>query len=104
MKPKPQKEKKFVERKATLAAGGDTEMFGVGDRTKTPTADSAGQQTAGRTGQKSKSNRKFAEGGSPHGMVKEQAADPAPPGRTAKPHSAALGGEARPAKPGQTGC
>ena len=75
-------------------------MFGRGDRTVTASADAAGEQTPAITSQKSKSNRKFAEGGSPHAMVKPQAADPAAAGRTAKPHSAALGGEARPAKAG----
>ena len=47
----------------------------------------------------------LAEGGSRHGMFKEQAADPASPGRTGKPKAAAsskqasVGGMAFPAKP-----
>src|SRR5262245_45150203 len=47
----------------------------------------------------------LAEGGSSHGMVKRQAADPASPGRTSKPKAAASpkqasgGGVAFPAKP-----
>ena len=46
----------------------------------------------------------LAEGGSSHGMVKRQAADPAPSGRTAKTKSVAapkeaIGGLARPCKP-----
>jgi hypothetical protein len=50
----------------------------------------------------------LAEGGSRHGMFKEQAADPARPGRTGKPQSAAdtkqaSGGLSLPAKAGQCG-
>jgi len=50
----------------------------------------------------------LAEGGSSHGMVKRQAADPAPPGRTSKPQSAAdtkqaAGGLSRPARAGSCG-
>jgi len=50
----------------------------------------------------------LAEGGSSHGMVKRQAADTAPPGRTSKPQSAAdpkqaSGGLARPARAGSCG-
>jgi hypothetical protein len=83
-------------------------MFGRGDRTVTASADAAGEQTPAITSQKSKSNRKFAEGGSPHAMVKPQAADPAqqaaPPSPTARLSAARLDprrGEARPAKPGR---
>ena len=50
----------------------------------------------------------LAEGGSRHGMFKEQAADPAHPGRTGKPQSAAdpkqaSGGVSRPARAGECG-
>ena len=50
----------------------------------------------------------LAEGGSRHGMFKEQAADPARPGRTGKPQSAAdtkqaSGGLSRPARAGECG-
>jgi hypothetical protein len=50
----------------------------------------------------------LAEGGSRHGMFKEQAADPAHPGRTGKPQSAAdtkqaSGGVSRPARAGTCG-
>jgi len=103
MKPKPQKEKKFTQRRTDFAEGGSTHMHGRGDRTITATPDAAGQQTEGQTSQKSKSNPKFVKGGSPRGMLNEQAADPAPAGHTAKTKAAALGGEARPASTGQCG-
>jgi len=50
----------------------------------------------------------LAKGGSRHGMFKEQAADPAHPGRTGKPQSAAdtkqaSGGLSRPARAGECG-
>ena len=50
----------------------------------------------------------LAEGGSSHGMVKRQAADPARSGRTSKPQSAAdakqaSGGLSRPARAGSCG-
>src|SRR5262249_22611621 len=50
----------------------------------------------------------LAEGGSSHGMVKRQAADPAPRGHTSKPQSAAdakqaSGGLSRPARAGSCG-
>ena len=50
----------------------------------------------------------LAKGGSRHGMFKEQAADPAHPGRTGKPQSAAdtkqaSGGVSRPARAGTCG-
>src|SRR6516165_4975817 len=87
-------------RRAALAKGGETPIFGRGDRTKTATADAAGEQTEGQTSQKSKNNPKFVKGGG-RDMIGQQAADPAPAGRTAKVRSAALGGEARPARPGR---
>jgi hypothetical protein len=83
-------------RRAALAKGGETPMFGRGDRTVTAPADAAGEQTPAITGQKSKSNRKFAEGGSPHGMAPNRPATPAKAGQTAP-----AGGEARPAKAGR---
>jgi hypothetical protein len=49
---------------ATFAEGGDTPMFGTGDRTKTTTNDAAGAQTAGQTSSDSKNNPKYAAGGS----------------------------------------
>ena len=103
--------------RAPLAKGGrgpDQHMFGKGDRTRTATADAAGEQ-------KSRRDQKFAEGDSAHGMVKRQAADPADPGGTAKRHAAAspkqasggvskqaeesraVGGAARPARAGECG-
>jgi hypothetical protein len=96
--PKPKKESERP--RTAFAEGGKTKMFGK-DATHTRTDHPAGEQTPGRTSQKSKNNPKFAEGG--HGKVGQQAADPAPAGRTAKPRSAALGGEARPARPGECG-
>jgi hypothetical protein len=48
----------------TFAKGGDTPMFGTGDRTKTATNDAAGEQTAAQTSSDSKNNPKFAAGGS----------------------------------------
>jgi hypothetical protein len=95
--PKPKSEKSL--RAALAEGGGSNRMFGRGDRTKT--AHGAGEQTSGRTSQRSKDNPRFAEGG--HGRLGQQAADPAPAGRTAKPRSAAIGGEARPARAGSCG-
>jgi len=87
-----------------LAKGGDTKVAGRGDHTTTAPEDSAGKQQPGSTAHKTSSRGStLAEGGSRHGMFKEQAADPAPTGRTAKAQSAAIGGEARPARPGQCG-
>ena len=89
---------------APLAKGGETSMHGKGDRTKTAPEDSAGKQQPGSTAHKTASRGSMlAEGGPRHGMFKEQAADQAPAGRTAKAQSAAIGGEARPARPGQCG-
>jgi hypothetical protein len=99
--PKP---KKSTPLRAALAQGGETAMHGQGDRTKTAPADAAGTQQPGSTAHKTSSRGGLlAEGGSRHGMFREQAADPAPAGRTAKPKSAATGGEARPARPGSCG-
>jgi len=92
--------KTSTQRRAAFSKGGDTPMFGKGDRTVTAPTDAAGEQTPAITSQKSKNNPRFVKGGSPH-SIQQQAADPAAPGRTAKPHSAALGGEARPARPGR---
>jgi len=46
-----------------FAEGGDTPMFGKGDRTKVATTDAAGEQTSGQTSSDSKNNPKYAEGG-----------------------------------------
>jgi hypothetical protein len=115
--------KKSRQLRADLAEGGDVKMHGRGDRTRTAPEDSAGEQRPGSTAHKtSDRGSKLAEGGSPHGVFKRQAADPANPGRTAKTQSAAspkqasgglspqaeesraVGGMARPALPGRTGC
>ena len=92
---------------APLAKGGDTKMAGRGDRTTTAPEDSAGKQAPGSTAHKTASRGSIlAEGGKGH--LGKQAADPAPPGRTAKPHGAAdtkqaSGGLSRPARPGECG-
>src|SRR5262245_12377882 len=74
----------------------------VGD----PVRDSASLRKGGKGSFGDLGVRAFplAKGGSSHGMVKRQAADTAPPGRTAKTKRAAApkeasGGIARPAKP-----
>jgi|SRR5215831_6107576 len=87
-----------------LARGGDVAMHGKGDRTVTAAENSAGTQKPGGTAHATTSRGSaLAEGGSRSGMFKEQAADSAPAGRTAKAKSAAIGGEARPARPGSCG-
>ena len=58
------KTKKEGQHDVEFAEGGDTPMFGTGDRTKTETRDAAGDQLAGQTAQHSKDNPKYAEGGS----------------------------------------
>jgi hypothetical protein len=105
-KPTPKPKKPDVQRGAAYARGGDTKMFGKGDRTKVATEDSAGPQTPAITSQKARDKNKFAEGGSRHGMVARQAAEPAMAGRVRKKETPAgseraTGGLARPAKPGQ---
>jgi hypothetical protein len=101
--------KKSAQKDVTLAKGSDTPMHGKGDRTVTAPADSAGKQRPGTTGHKTSSRGgKLAEGGSPQGMVKRQAADSASPERTGKSHDAASakqasGGLSRPARPGSCG-
>src|SRR5262249_61570320 len=111
----PKPKKPSAQRRATYAEGSSTRMFGEGDRTKVATEDSAGEQTPGRTSQKSRHNPKFAEGGLERGMYPRQAAEPAEPGQVGtkatpagSPRASggldAIGGLARPAKPGQTGC
>lgn len=56
---------KKTEKKADFAKGGDTPMFGHGDRTTTAPSDAAGTQTAGVTEHDPKdSGSKFAAGGS----------------------------------------
>jgi hypothetical protein len=92
---------------APLAKGGATSMHGKGDRTTTAPTDAAGTQHSGSTAHKTSSRGSLlAAGGKGH--LGKQAADPAPPGRTAKANSAAdpkqaFGGLARPARPGQCG-
>ena len=56
--------KKEGQHNVEFAEGGDTPMFGTGDRTKTTTQDAAGPQTPKQTSSKTTSNPKFAEGGS----------------------------------------
>lgn len=56
---------KHTEKNADFAKGGDTPMFGKGDRTVTAPGDAAGSQTAGVTEHDPKtSGDKFAKGGS----------------------------------------
>ena len=87
-----------------LAKGGKTGMHGRGDRTVTAAEDSAGEQQPGSTAHKTSSRgSQLAEGGNAR-MFGKQAADTAPPGRTAKAKSVATpseasGGVAWPAKP-----
>ena len=107
-KPTPKPRKPDVQRGAAYARGGDTEMFGKGDRTKVAIEDTAGEQTAAITSQKAKDKRKFAEGGSRHGMFPRQAAESARPGQSGKKATAAgseraTGGLSRPARPGECG-
>lgn len=53
------------EKKADFAKGGDTPMFGTGDRTTTAPSDAAGTATPGETYKDPKdSGDKFAKGGS----------------------------------------
>lgn len=58
------KTKKEGQHNVEFAEGGDTPMFGKGDRTVTDTEDSAGPQTPAQTTSESKSDPKFAAGGS----------------------------------------
>jgi hypothetical protein len=76
--------KKDVERPKQYARGGNTPMFGKGDRVKTATSDAAGKQTPAQTSQKSKDNPKAAKGGP-------------------KIPAGSIGGVARPARAGATG-
>lgn len=56
---------KKTEKKADFAKGGDTPMFGHGDRTTTAPSDAAGTATPGTTYKDPKdSGSKFAAGGS----------------------------------------
>jgi hypothetical protein len=53
------------EKKADFAKGGNTPMFGKGDRTTTAPSDAAGSQEAGTTAHDPEnSGEKFAKGGS----------------------------------------
>jgi len=58
--------KKEAQHDVEFAEGGDTPMFGKGDRTVTATSDSAGPQEPGRTEQNPVNSEggKFASGGS----------------------------------------
>ena len=58
------KTKKEAQHDVEFAEGGDTPMFGKGDRTVTETRDAAGPQTPKQTAQHSTGNPKYAEGGS----------------------------------------
>ena len=58
------KKKEFTEKNVEFAEGGDTPMFGKGDRTTTETRDAAGTQTPKQTAQHSTNNPKYATGGS----------------------------------------
>jgi hypothetical protein len=58
------KTKKEGQHDVEFAEGGDTPMFGSGNREETTTSDSAGPQTAGQTASDAKAKQKFAEGGS----------------------------------------
>lgn len=56
---------KKTEKKAAFAKGGDTPMFGKGDRTVTAPSDAAGSQASGVTEHDPEgSGGKFAKGGS----------------------------------------
>lgn len=56
---------KKTEKSADFAKGGNTPMFGTGDRTTTAPSDAAGSQTAGVTEHDPKGDGgKFAKGGS----------------------------------------
>jgi len=58
------KKKVESEHDVEFAEGGDTPMFGKGDRTTTDTGDAAGPQVAGRTEQHpDKDGGKYAQGG-----------------------------------------
>jgi hypothetical protein len=70
-KPAPKPRKPSRQRPATYNEGGDTPMHGRGDRTKTATADAAGEQAPARTSQQSKDNPPFAEGGTKQQAVEE---------------------------------
>jgi hypothetical protein len=101
--------KRSAQKDAALAKGGDTPMHGKGDRTVTAPADSAGKQQPGTTGHKTSSRGgKLAEGGSPQGVVKRQAAEPVTAGQTGTKQTKtgsqrASGGLSRPARAGACG-
>lgn len=57
------KTKKEGQHDVEFAKGGDTPMFGSGDRTKVATPDSAGPEKPGQTASIATSNPKYAEGG-----------------------------------------
>lgn len=73
---------KKTEKSADFAKGGNTPMFGTGDRTKTAPSDAAGTATPGETYKDPKdSGSKFASGGSTK-MFGYQGAEPAKGGIT----------------------
>ena len=73
---------KKTPKQADFAKGGDTPMFGKGDRTTTAPSDAAGAQTAGVTEHDPKdSGSKFAKGGSGK-MFGYAGAEPAQAGKT----------------------
>ena len=55
---------RYASRPGSFLKGGKTPMLGKGDRTKTATADAAGDQTPAQTAQKSKNDLRYAKGGS----------------------------------------
>lgn len=73
---------KKTERQAEFAKGGNTPMFGSGDRTTTAASDAAGSQKPGVTEHDSQGNGgKFAKGGSGK-MFGFSGSEPARPGIT----------------------
>lgn len=73
---------KKTEKSADFAKGGDTPMFGKGDRTTTAPKDAAGTATPGETYKDPKeSGDKFAKGGSTK-MFGYEGAVPATAGQT----------------------
>lgn len=70
------------EKSADFAKGGDTPMFGSGDRTTTDASDAAGTQEAGGTAHDPEnSGEKFAKGGS-NKMFGYAGSQPAEAGKT----------------------
>lgn len=77
------KTKRESQHDVEFAEGGDTPMFGEGDRTETATMDSAGPQRPGRTAQHpDEKGGKFAEGGKGNKMFEYHPSVPATSGQT----------------------